>query len=434
MNNTLRTTRRTFLKGTSAGLVVIAAGEGRAEQSPNERIRFACIGIGGKGESDTADAAKHGEITAICDVDRGRLEQAGAKYPNARTFTDYRCLLETMGDSIDAVTVSTPDHNHFPASAMAMRMGKHCFCQKPLTHTIWEARMLGSLARERKLATQMGNQGTASEGLRRSAALLRAGAIGPVSEVHVWTNRPVWPQGRPRPASTALPASVDWDAWIGPAPMRPFSASAYHPFEWRGWWDFGTGALGDMACHTVNMPFMALDLRDPRSVIAETSGHNRDSYPTWSQIVFQFPERAGRPPVKMVWYDGGKKVDPALLDGRKPSDSGCVVVGHAGRLYSPGDYGGDRVMLGGVQETDVDFPRSPGHFEEWVRAIRGGPAAVSNFPDYASPLTETILLGNLAVWADGKMIEWDSEKLWAPNAPEVAHIVHKDYRKGWAAY
>jgi len=412
----------------------MTAGSARAQQPANDRIRFACIGIGGKGESDTADAAKHGEITAICDVDRGRLEQAGAKYPNACTFTDYRGLLETMGDSIDAVTVSTPDHNHFPAAAMAMKMGKHCFCQKPLTHTIWEARMLGSLARERNLATQMGNQGTASEGLRKSAALIRAGVIGPVSEVHVWTNRPVWPQGRPRPASAELPASLDWDAWIGPAPMRPFSTSGYHPFEWRGWWDFGTGALGDMACHTVNMPFMALDLRDPLSVVAETSGHNRDSYPNWSEITFQFPERAGRPPVKMVWYDGGKKVDPALLDGRKPSDSGCVVVGEKGRLYSPGDYGGDRLMLGGAQEIEVDFPRSPGHFEEWVAAIRGGPAAVSNFPDYASPLTETILLGNLAVWADGKKIEWDSEKLWAPNAPEVAHIVHKEYRKGWTAF
>lgn len=423
--------RRGFLAG--AGLLLLDGRTATARLSANERIAFACIGIDGKGRSDTADAARHGDIVAICDADRNRLEAAGKLYPSARKFTDYRRLFEEMSDSIDAVTVSTPDHNHFPAAALALRQGKHVFCQKPLTHTIWEARQLGQLALAGKLATQMGNQGTAGSGLRKSAALIRAGLLGAVKEVHVWTNRPVWPQGGPRPEPDILPPHLDWDAWLGPAMQRPYDEKAYHPFAWRGWWDFGTGALGDMACHTVNMPFMALDLRDPVSVAAETSGHNGDSYPTWSQIVFEFPRRGLRGPVRMVWYDGGKKAPAELLEGRKVSDSGCLVVGERGKLYSPGDYGSDRVLIG-VQESDVSFPESPGHFEEWVRAIRGGEPAMSNFPHYASPLTETILLGNLAVWASGKKIEWDSYALNPVNAPEVAQVVNKEYRSGWKVW
>ncbi|MFN3648972.1 MAG: Gfo/Idh/MocA family protein [Armatimonadota bacterium] len=425
--------RRDFLKTTTAaGLGILAAEQGAWAQakSANEKINFAAIGVGGKGESDTADAARSGNLVAICDVDENILNRAAQKYPNARKYTDFRKMLEEMGKSIDAVTVSTPDHTHAPAAAMAMKMGKHCFCQKPLTHDIYEARTLGELARQHKVATQMGNQGTASGDLRKNAALIRAGILGPVREVHVWTNRPIWEQGVPRPQAETPPTTVHWDEWLGPAPERPYG-KGYHTFGWRGWWDFGTGALGDMACHTMNMPFMALDLRHPISVQAETSGHNQDSYPKWSVIGYEFPATEARPALTLFWYDGGKMPSADLLEGQKQESSGALVIGEKGKLYSPGDSGNNRVLLGGVRDVEVSYPQSPGHFEEWVRAIRGGEPAMSNFPGYASPMTETVLLGNLAVWANGKKVEWDAKNLKATNAPEVAHVIRKPYRKGW---
>ncbi len=433
---TARTNRRDFLKATAAagfGFWVAgtaAADDTKKERSSNDRIRFACIGIGGKGDSDTADAARFGDVVAICDIDDHRLDQAQQRYPKAQKFNDYRKLFDAMGQSIDAVTVSTPDHNHAGASIAAMKLGKHCFCQKPLTHTLYEARRMAEVAREMKVATQMGNQGTAGGNLRKAAALLKAGALGQVKEVHVWTNRPIWPQGGPRPKGQPVPEYVHWDIWLGPMPKRPYHEGSYHPFAWRGWWDFGTGALGDMACHTMNLPFMGLDLRDPISVEAESSGTNKDSYPKWSIIRYTFPARGERPALTMTWYDGGKKVPTELLDGEKPSDSGCLVVGSKGKLYSPDDYGGSFRLMDGAGELKVEYPHSPGHFEEYVRAIKGGPPAMSNFSDYAGPLTETVLLGNLAVWA-GKKIDWDPRNLRATNAPEVEEIIRPRYRSGW---
>jgi predicted dehydrogenase len=396
---------------------------------------MASIGLGGKGASDSADAGNAGEMVAICDVDENTLNAAAKRWPKAAKFFDFRQMLDKMGKRIDAVTVSTPDHCHAAASLMAMRMGKHCFTQKPLAHTIYEARLMGQVAREQKVATQMGNQGTASGNLRRAAALVRAGSVGKVKEVHVWTNRPMWAQGGTRPKETAVPASLKWDLWIGPAPLRPYG-NGYHPFAWRGWWDFGCGALGDMACHTMNMPYMGLDLRHPTSVAAKTSGHNRDSYPKWSIITFEFPATAARPGIKLFWYDGGKLPPDELLDGRKPSSSGSCIVGERGKLYAAGDQvDADIVFLGGAKEMTVAFPQSPGHFTEWVNAIRGGPPAMSNFPNYSSPLTEVVLLGNLAVWAadqgQGKKIEWDAKNAKTLNAPEVERIVRPVYRSGY---
>ncbi len=259
-----RSNRRQFLQTTAAagiGFWVAGGVQAKESRSPNERVAIAAIGVGGKGSSDTSDAFDNGDLIAICDVDENTLKAGKKRYPKTKTFTDFRKLLETMHKSIDAVTVSTTDHMHAPIALMAMRMGKHCFCQKPLTRTIYEARLMARVAKEMKVATQMGNQGTAMTGARKAAAALRAGAIGAVKEVHVWTNRPVWPQGGPRPAPKPCPPNLKWDLWLGPAPERPY-AHGYHPFSWRGWWDFGTGALGDMACHTANMAYMGLDLRD----------------------------------------------------------------------------------------------------------------------------------------------------------------------------
>jgi predicted dehydrogenase len=442
-----RTSRRNFIKASAAGGVgfwVAGGVQAAPSKSALETVNFASVGVGGKGTSDSNDAAKHGNMVAICDIDENNLNKAASKWPKAKKFFDYRKMLEEMSDSIDAVTVSTPDHSHAPASALALKTGKHCFTQKPMTHTIHEARVLGDLAKKNGLKTQMGNQGTANSTLRESAALIQGGAIGTVKEVHVWTNRPVWPQGAGRPkAEPPVPKHIHWKEFLGPAKARAYHP-AYHPFKWRGWWDFGTGALGDMACHTLNMPFMALDLRDPVSVQAETSGHNQETYPSYCIIEFQFPARGSRPAVKMVWYDGGKKPPRELLPPTKlikAPNTGSLIIGDKGTLLSPGDYGGDGntgIFAGGeyTRQRDlkksVEYTKSPGHFTEWVRAIKGGPESVSNFPNYSGPLTETVLLGNLAVWADGKKIDWDAKNLVATNAPEVAHIVKKEYHNGYS--
>lgn len=436
--------RRQFIKASSVASAGVWLGlSGAAYAVPRariEQINFACIGVGGKGDSDTADAARFGNVAAICDIDDNTLSGASEKYPSARTFHDFREMLNAMGDGIDAVTVSTPDHTHAIAAARAMKMGKHCFCQKPMTHSIQEASYLGELALRYNLATQMGNQGTAADGLRKAAAILKSGALGRVKEVHVWSNRPVWPQGdTERPPTVAVPDHVHWTLWLGPAPPRDYAVwpekrgwgprEAYHPFNWRGWWDFGTGALGDMACHTLNMPFMGLDLRDPVSVQAETSGHNGDSFPQWSRIRYEFPARGDRPALTMYWYDGGQKISAELL-GEEPAASGSLCVGEKGKLYSPGDNGNEYRLIG-IAEPAAEWPKSPGHFAEFARAIEGSEPAMSNFPQYATPLTETVLLGNLAVWADGKKIEWDPHYLVATNAPEVDRIIRKEYPDGW---
>jgi len=426
-------TRRQFLQTSAAiGIGYWVAGGVQAHQSdsPNERIAMASVGIGGKGSSDSADAGRHGDMVAICDADEGRLNKAGeSRFPGAKRFTDFRKMLEEMGDSIDAVTVSTPDHCHAPAALMAMRMGKHCFCQKPLTRTVYESRLVGQVARENKVATQMGNQGTAESDLRRAAAWLRAGVLGTVREVHVWTNRPIWPQGGPRPEPAECPKNLAWDLWLGPAPHRPY-APGYHPFAWRGWWDFGTGALGDMACHEINMAFMGLDLRNPISIQAETSGHNKDSFPKWSIVTYEFPANDSRPAVKLVWYDGGKKPPQELCEGKPPEASGKLVIGDKGKLW------GYTELMAGAEAAEVEFPESPGHFEEWVRAIKGGEPAMSNFPDYAGPLAEVVVAGNLAVWlaseeGQGEKIEWDSENLKAKNVEGLETRIKPEYREGY---
>jgi predicted dehydrogenase len=328
---------------------------------------------------------------------------------------------------------------HFPIAVAALSLGKHVFVEKPLTHTIGEARLLAKLGREKKVATQMGNQGTSDSGMRKNAYLVKSGVLGKVTEIHVWTNRPIWPQGGPRPAEAPVPAYLHWPEWIGPAPDRPYAPGAYHTFAWRGWWDFGTGALGDMACHTMNLPFMALDLRNPLSVQAQTSGHDRDSYPKSSMIEYQFGPSKDRPAVKMFWYDGGRLPDPKLfkggkfedlvVDGKLPS-SGSLIIGDKDQLYTPGDYGGGGRFIYSDPQP-VAFPESPGHFEEFVRAIKGGEPAMSNFPNYSGPLTETVLLGNLAVWADGKKIEWDAKNLKAKNAPEVDIVIRPRFFHGY---
>lgn len=449
-----KTTRRDFIKNTSAIGAALWVGGPKVwaqEKSPNERVRYACIGVGGKGDSDSSDAAAHGDIVAIVDVDeftRLRRKQDD-RFKDAAEFSDYRKLFEEMSDKFDAVTVSTPDHHHYLATALALSAGKAAYTQKPLTHSVWEARELARLALEKDVPTQMGNQGTSEASLRMAAAILQSGHLGTIKEVHVTTNRPVWPQGGPRPEPTEVPEGLDWDAWLGPAPERPYADDTYHTFKWRGWWDFGTGALGDMACHTFNMPYMGLGLKDPLAIQAWTSGHNQDSYPQKSKIKFDFVLTEGGPVVPVWWYDGGNEYDEALLNGQKlqrndkGETTGAIIVGEKLTMYSPGDYAGGPIKLidadgNDVPLPEVEFERSPGHFTEFHQSIVGErKRAMSNFENYAGGLTETILLGNLAVWAapdegEGKRIEWDAKNVVATNAPEVMHVVRREYRDGWS--
>lgn len=446
--------RRTFIKSTAAigaGFWVAGGVSAKASTSANEEIRFGCIGVGGKGSSDSADAAKNGKVVAICDIDETRFDGADNKFPGAKKFTDFRKMLEEMGDSIDAVTVSTPDHTHAVAALMAMRMGKHCFCQKPLTHSIEEARIMSEVARDKNLVTQMGNQGTAESNLRQSAALVKNGIIGTVKEVHVWTNRPVWPQSFGLKVETQpAPAHIHWNDWIGPAPKRDYSPEI-HPFKWRGFWEFGTGALGDMACHTLNMAFMALNLRNPTSVESEHDAHDNVMYPKSSRIRFEFPQIGDRPALTMYWYDGGQLPPAELFDGlpqeedgrgnKRPYNSAALLVGEKGNFFSPGDYGADVRNTGILVDgeftnqrqfrNDVEYVRSPGHFEEFAKAIKGEGVPMSNFPDYSGPLSETILLGNLAVWS-GSKVEWDAENMIAKDAtPEIERMIRHEYHNGY---
>ncbi len=305
--------RRHFLMSTSAAAAGLLAypRRGRADDSPNEKVRFACIGIGGKGGSDSDHAAQCGEVVAICDIDDHRLARKAKQLPRARTYNDFRKLLDEMDDQIDAVVVSTPDHTHAVAAISAMKRGKHVYCQKPLAHSVGEARRMMEEARKHNVATQMGNQGTADDGFRRGVEIIRSGVIGPIQEVHVWTNRPFkyWKQAPDivaRPKDTPpVPDFVHWNLWLGPAPERPYNP-VYHPHDWRGWWDFGTGSLGDMACHTTNLPFMGLKLGYPTRVSAISGPVNDETYPAWATITYEFPARGDLPPVKLTWYEGAK--------------------------------------------------------------------------------------------------------------------------------
>ncbi|MEI2724886.1 MAG: Gfo/Idh/MocA family oxidoreductase [Verrucomicrobiota bacterium] len=319
-------TRRQFLYTTA--LAGAAALTGCATRAPRrlaagEKLNIGVVGAGGKGASDTDHCASE-NIIALCDVDMATLAKRKEKYPDARIYQDWREMLK-QEKTLDAVIVSTPDHLHAIVAATAIRMGKHVYCQKPLVQTVYEARLLRKLAKQFGVVTQMGNQGSAEDGLRRAVEVVQAGLIGPVREVHVWSNRPVWPQGMERPEGTdPVPATLDWDGWIGPAKMRPFKQGVYHTFKWRGWQDFGTGALGDMACHTANMPFRALKLGYPTEVEAWTSPINKESYPLKSKIRFLFPAREGLVPVNFWWYDGGnpKPDNPYAHDGNnKPPTS-----------------------------------------------------------------------------------------------------------------
>lgn len=434
------------MKQTAAlGAAVWVSGQpaSAASKSPNEKLNIAAIGAGGKGRADIRGC--HSEnIVALCDVDDERAKETYNKFPNVPKYKDYRKMLEERKD-IDAVIVSTPDHHHAPASVMAMKLGKHVYCQKPLTHSIYEARRMREVAREMNVVTQMGNQGHAFDGSRRIVEIIRAGAIGDIREVHCWTDRPgkYWKQPKQRPTDTPpVPAGLDWNVWLGPAPERPYNR-VYCPHDWRAWWDFGSGALGDMACHVVDTAFWSLDLGAPTTVEATSEGTTKESAPAWEVIHFDFPQREvpGRgtlPPVKLTWYDAGKKPPKELVDGSPLSPSGTIWVGEKGRIYTPSEYSlGFRLLpeekFADYKAPDPTLPRNPktqnAPYIEWIAACKGQGKSFSNF-EYASRLTEAMLIGLLSVRL-GKKIEWDAQNMRATNAPEAASIIKREYRPGW---
>ena len=415
------------------------------EKSPNAKVNMGCIGVGGRGAGNV-DGVKGENVVALCDPDENHLNAMASKFPNAKKYLDYRKMFEEQKD-IEAVTVATPDHSHAPASAMAMKMGKHCYTEKPMTHSIHEARVLTELAAKHKVQTQMGNQGHSNGSRRRLVEFLQQGGIGKVTEVHAWTNRPIWPQAIDRPAKAMdVPAHIHWDLILGPAPERPYH-KCYHPFAWRGWWDFGTGALGDMACHIMDAAFWGLDLKYPTAVEAEGAPLHPESGPAWMTVKLDFPARGDKPAVKYVWYDGKKKTDdgketpnmpPAdLAKGVKINNNGNIIVGDKGTVVVLDEQTGNwKAVIDGKTldkselKIEKTLPDSPGHHEEWIRAIKGGPAALGNFA-YSGPFTETVLIGIVAFRANKGKLKWDGESMKAVGCPEADPFIKREYRKGW---
>ncbi len=386
---------------------------------------------------------KEENLVAFCDVDDARAEKTYEEFPDVPRFRDYRVMLDQLGGQIDAVTVSTPDHMHYPIAVAALQLGKHVFVEKPLTHTVWEARQLAKLAAEKKVATQMGNQGHANEGPRILKEWLDAGVLGEVRECHTWTNRPIWPQGLGAPDHSKMmpvvPPTLDWDLWLGVAAMREFDP-AYLPFNWRGWWDFGTGALGDMGCHLLDGAFWALGRDAPVRVEAISAKQTEVSAPVASTMVYHFPPRGKMPALKWTWYDGG--LEPMLPEGLDPaakvsrSGSGTFVVGSKATAFATDYYESVRIIPEAkMKEMAPGLPPKTlpriegGHFAEWIRACKGGEPAGSNF-GYAAKLTELCLLSNVAVRAR-RPIEWDATAMKVTNLPYANEYLTKSYRPGF---
>jgi predicted dehydrogenase len=442
--------RRDAVKATAAGaafMIVPRYVLGQGKKPPSEKLNIASVGVGGKGASDVAAAASvegGNNIVALVDVDERRAGGTYKKFPNAKRFKDYRKMLDAMGDSVDAVTVTTPDHMHFPIAMAAMERGKHVFVQKPMAHTVWEAREMTLAARKYKVATQMGIQGHASRETRLIKEWLLDGAIGDVREIHCWTEKPgrIWKQGVKRPQGThKVPAGLDWNLWLGVAPERPYHPD-YMPFLWRGYWDFGSCALGDMGCHILDHPVNALDLTNPVSVQAYSTPLNGETGPLASTIYYDFPARGKFPACRLSWYDGGVMPPwPEELEStrRRGNNEGVMFIGDKGKLMC-GCYGNEarivpESMMQAYERPPKTIPRSPGHMEEWIIACKGGEPAKANF-DYSGPLTELVALGNVALRTSTRFprnghdtrIGWDAEKLVA-SVPDAEQYIKKQYRK-----
>jgi hypothetical protein len=445
--------RRSFLKTAAATALSIQivprhvlGGDGNVP--PSERLNIASIGVGGMGKSDT-ESLSDGPINmvGVCDVHEGNLGRAAERFPSAKTFNDFRKLLDTLDKQIDAVSVSTPDHMHAPITMSAIRRGKHVYCQKPMTHSLYEARQIPAAARKAKVVTQMGIQIHSTIEYRMATMLIQAGAIGKIKEVHSWSNRPSWPQGSSRPTgSDPVPKDLHWDLWLGVARERPYVDGTYAPFKWRGFLDFGCGALGDMGCHIIDPPFTALALSSPISVTADGPGCTAEMFPTWETIRYEFPgtKYTADKTVMLTWYDGKRSADaskepqanlpaeslvPLGKDQHLP-DNGSIFIGEDGCILLP--HVGGPQLLPREKFLTYSRPKLKGHshYVQWVNACLGKDKASAAF-DFSGPLTETVLLGVLAARFPGKRLEWDAANLRVSNLPEANEHVRVAYRKGW---
>ena len=439
-----RTDRRRFLRSTlAAGALGCIAPAWLRAQGLNEKLDIAIIGAGGRGASNTKSVGSE-NIVALCDVDEGRLNEAGKRHPKARKYVDFRKLYDDAAD-IDAVVVSTAEHTHAFATLPALELGKHVYCEKPLTHSITEARLISAAAARAKVATQMGTQMHATENFRRVVELIRSDVIGPVREAHVWVSR-AWGWQSPaeaqanqdivtvlqRPSgSTPLPAGLHWDLFLGPAPDRPFHEVYWPGPKWYRWWDFGSGTMSDLGSHWNDIPFAALELRHPLTIEAKGPPPHPEITPASMSATYEHGPRGNRPPVRVTWYQGTMK-PPQFVEKTIPAwDNGVLFVGDQGMLLS--DYG-KHVLLPEAKFREVRLParflpRVRGHHEEWLEACRTGKPTASNF-DYAGALTEANHLGNVA-YRVGKKLEWDPADMRAKNAPEAERYIRKSYRTGW---
>lgn len=441
--------RRSFISTSSVALASFTivpshVVSGLGHIAPSDKLNIAGIGIGGRGKDNLKILATTQNIVALCDVDWSKqVETVFNTYPKAKRYKDFRIMLDTE-KNIDAVVIATPDHAHAVTSMEAIKRGKHVYTEKPLTRTVYEARMLTKAAKENKVATQMGNIGQAGDGPRRLREMIWDGVIGPVHEVHVWTDRAnkglfdtYWPQGVSRPQNILpVPEGLDWDLFIGPAPMRPYH-SDYHPFKWRGWLDFGSGALGDIGCHALDPVFRALKLKYPTSVQAVSTLVNYETYPLGSMVTYDFPAREGMPELRLIWYDGGLRPVrfPDIEEGMRMSENGVLYIGSKGKIL------GNRILPKSLRESykipEPSIPSSPGHYEEWILACKGGGDPPGSNFDWAGPLTETVLLGNIALRPElreklsSQTLNFDPEKLSFPNMPEANKFLHYEYREGW---
>jgi predicted dehydrogenase len=422
-------TRRRMLGASAAlGAAAVAAPAIVLSKSPNEKLNIACVGVGGRAAANIAGCADE-NIVALCDVDEKILERGAKKHAKAKTYVDFRKMLSELEKHIDAVLVGTPDHIHAPAGLMAMRMGKHTYCEKPLAHDVYQVRQMSQVAGEKKLATQMGTQIHAEPNYRRVVELVRAGAIGPVSEVHVWCGKG-WGGGTRPTEAPPVPKNIHWDLWLGPAPERPYHP-CYLPANWRRWWDFGNGTLGDMACHLMDLPFWALKLRHPTTIEAEGPPVDKETCPTKLIVRYDFPAADDRPAVKLTWYDGGYQ--PQLPSGSevKLGGMGVLFVGKEGMLRA--DYGSRQLFpvekFKEYKAPPETVPPSIGHHQEWIEACKNGSPTTCNF-DYSGALAEAVLLGTVAYRTQRKL-QWDAANLKAVNCPEADALIRQPSRPGW---
>jgi predicted dehydrogenase len=425
--------RREFLRNgafAGIGIWVVNSAAPAESKSPNEKLNIGIIGVGGRGAANT-EGVQGESIVALADVDENHLEAAAKRFPNAKKYCDWRKLLEQK--DIDAVVVSTPDHHHALASVAAMNRGKHVYCEKPLAHSVHEARVMQDTRKKAKVATQMGTQIHATDTYRRVVELIQSGAIGPVREAHVWCDRVGPAPGTTRPKDTPpIPKHLNWDLWLGPAPVRPYHPSYFGGcMAWEQWWDIGNGCLGDMGSHLIDLPFWALKLRRPKTVEAEGSNRSAETYPQSMIVRWEHPATKTRPAVKLTWYDGGKRPPaPAIPDFDKWG-IGVLFIGDDGQLVA--DYG-RKILLPEAKFKDFkppkeSIPPSLGHYQEWIHACKTGAPTLCNF-GYSGALVENNLLGTVA-FRVGKKIEWDAKNLKATNCPEADQYIRRHYRDGW---